>query len=114
MMYPTISMTIAPINWGRKAKNASRPVRRDSIIYLLSLVFVGRKVRLCLPLRPAGADPRSPETAYGPTDEREEQGQDTGDGQDGAEPLLRGRLLGALLRALWQRDAGELVYEAHP
>src|SRR3954452_14786625 len=107
-------MTMAPISCGTNAKNASKPARNDSIVYLLSLVFVGRKVRLCLPLRPAGAGPRSPEAAYGPADEREEQRQDARDAQDGAEPLLRSGLLGALLRALWQRDAGELVYEAHP
>jgi hypothetical protein len=59
------------------------------------------------------AGSRSPEAAYGPTDEREEQGEDARDAQDSSQPLLRGSLLGALLRSLWQRDAGELIYETN-
>src|SRR5829696_3599212 len=107
-------MTMAPISCGTNAKNASRPARRDSIIYLLSLVAVGSKLSLFLPLRSAGAGPRSPEAANGPTDEREEQGEYARDAQDGSQTLLRGCLLGALLRSLGQRHARKLVYEAHP
>src|SRR5215218_10477672 len=105
-------MTMAPISCGTNAKNASRPARRDSNIYLLSLVSVGSKLSRFLPLRSAGTGPRSPEAAYGPAQEREEQGEYAGDAQDGSQTLLRGRLLGALLRSLRQRDARELVYEA--
>jgi hypothetical protein len=65
-------------------------------------------------LWPMAAGSRSPEATYGPTDEWEEQGEDAGDAQDRAKPLLRGGLLGALLRSLWQRDAGELIYETNP
>src|SRR5829696_2388294 len=35
----TIRVTMAPISCGMKAKNASRPARKDSIIYSLSLYF---------------------------------------------------------------------------
>ena len=63
-------------------------------------------------LRPVAAGPRSPQAAYGPTDEREEQCQNARDAQDGAQALLRGCLLSALLRSFGQRDARELVYEA--
>src|SRR5215212_9330182 len=63
-------------------------------------------------LWPMAAGSRSPQAAYGPTDEREEQCQNARDAQDGAQPLLRCCLLSALLRSLGQRDARELVYEA--
>ena len=64
--------------------------------------------------RPVAASPRTPQTANGSTDEREEQSQDARDAQNSAQPLLRGGLLGALLRSLWQRNAGELIYETDP
>src|SRR5215207_6330646 len=98
-------MIMAPISCGTKSKNASRPSLKDSIIYLLSLIFVGCKARLDLPLRSASAGPRPPQAANGPAQEREEQGEDARDAQDGAQALLRGCLLGALLRSLWERDA---------
>ena len=63
-------------------------------------------------LGPAGAGPRPPQAAYRTAQEREEQSEYARDGEDGAQALLRGGLLGALLRALRQRDARELVYEA--
>src|SRR5215203_974334 len=75
-------------------------------------VCVARSTGLAA-LRPAGAGPRSPQAAYGPTDEREEQGQDARDAQDSTQPLLRGCLLSALLRSLGQRNARELVYETN-
>jgi hypothetical protein len=65
-------------------------------------------------LGPETAGPRAPHTAYGPAQEREEQGQNARDAQDGPEPLLRDGLLGALLRPLGQRHARELVYETDP
>src|SRR5215217_2853877 len=76
------------------------------------LVQVARDLGLLL--RPAGAGSCSPETAYGSANEREKQGEDARDAQDSAQPLLRGGLLGALLGSLWQRDAGELIYETNP
>src|SRR5215213_468413 len=107
-------MTMAPISCGTNAKNASRPARRDSIIYLLSLVSVGSKLSRFLPLRSAGAGPRSPQASYRTAQEREEQGEYARDAQDGSQTLLRGCLLGALLSSLGQRDARKLIYEADP
>src|SRR5215210_3592410 len=65
-------------------------------------------------LRPVATGPGAPEAAYSAAYEREEQRQDARDRQDGSQPLLRGGLLGAALRALRQRNAGELIYEADP
>src|ERR687886_3033596 len=104
-------MTIAPISCGKKPKNASRPACNDSIIRLLSLSFQVVRSR-SVGSWSALTCSRSPQATYSPTDEREEQGEDARDGQDGAQTLLRGCLLGALLRPLRQRDARELVYEA--
>src|SRR5918998_6197019 len=64
-------------------------------------------------LRAPAAGPGAPEAAYGSADEREEQGEEARDRQNRAQALLRSSLLGALLRALGQGDARELVYEAH-
>src|SRR5918997_5414409 len=64
-------------------------------------------------LRPAATGPGTPQAADGSADEREEQGEEARDREDRPQPLLRGSLLGALLRPLGQGDARELVYKAH-
>src|SRR3712207_3220619 len=103
-------MIIAPISCGMYSRNRSSVFCKDcsmSIRYL-SLVILSTGS-----LRPAATGPTAPEAADGPPDKGEEQSQDARDRQDRAEALLRGCLLGAVLRALGQGDARELVYEAH-
>ena len=65
-------------------------------------------------LRSAATRSGAPGAAYGTSYEREEQREDARDRQDGPQTLLRSGLLSAALRALRQRHARELVYEAHP
>src|SRR5829696_348975 len=64
-------------------------------------------------LRSVATGTGAPQAADGPAYEREEQSQDARDRKYRPQPLLRSGLLGALLRALGQGNARELVYEAH-
>src|SRR5215211_4907361 len=84
-------MTMAPMSCGTNAKNASRPARNDSIIYppFPSVGSTCLRPRIAA-LWPAGAGPRPPQSAYGPSQEREEQGEYARDAKDGAQTLLRG------------------------